>query len=248
VLSGIDLALHEGELVALIGPNGAGKSTLVRALAGTLPPSAGRVVLQNQDLAAWPRHEAARRIAVVEQSNEVALGFRVRDVVMMGRAPHQGRLHLPSQTDHDIVAEALEQAGIERLANRPVEELSGGEQKLVAVARAFAQKAEVLLLDEASAYLDPRHAVALYELAVSETRRRNVACLAVVHDLNLAAAYADRVVLMTNGSIEADGPIDEVMTYARLRSAFGVDLYVGLNEIDQVRYFVPRRGAAGSSC
>lgn len=241
-LRDVSLALVPGEMVVVIGPNGAGKSTLVRALSGTLAPTAGTVALFGTPIGELGAREVAKRLAVVEQTSEVAMGFRVADVVMMGRAPHQGPLQIPGATDYEIVADALERAGIAHLAARPVEELSGGEQKLVAIARALAQRAEVLVLDEASAHLDARHAVALYELALREVAERSVACLAVVHDLNVAAAFAHRVVLVRDGRIEADGSIEQVMTYGRLRDAFGVDLYVGFNELDDVRYFVPRRG------
>lgn len=228
-------------MTVVIGPNGAGKSTLVRVLAGTLSPSSGTVSLFGKPLAELRRADIAKRLAVVEQSSGVISDFRADEVVMMGRAPHQGSLKLPSQRDSEIVAESLERAGIAHLASRPVQALSGGEQGLVAFARALAQRADVLILDEASAHLDVRHAVSLYELALREVRERNVACLAVVHDLNVAAAFADRIVLLRHGSIEASGAVEEVMTYSRLREAFGVDLYVGFNELDDVRYFVPRR-------
>lgn len=242
-LSFASLSLLPGEMTVVIGPNGAGKSTLVRVLTGTLPPASGSVRLFGKDLAELGRRDIARRLSVVEQTSRLAVEFRAWDVVMMGRAPHQGSLKLPSQQDHDIVGEALARAGIEHLASRPVHALSGGEQGLVAFARALAQRADVLILDEASAHLDVHHSVALYELALREVRERNVACLAVVHDLNVAAAFAHRVVLMKEGRIEASGSVEEVMTYERLRKTFGVDLYAGYNELDDVRYFVPRRYA-----
>lgn len=239
-LAGVSLSLLPGQMTVVIGPNGAGKSTLVRALTGTLPLAAGSVRLFGQGLSTLGRGEIARKLSVVEQSSQLAIEFCAREVVMMGRAPHQGSLKLPSVRDHEIVDEALARAGIEHLAARPVHALSGGEQGLVAFARALAQRAEVLILDEASAHLDVRHAVAVYELALREVRERSVACLAVVHDLNMAAAFADRVILLRGGRIEASGAVEEVMTYDRLRRAFGVDLYAGYNELDDVRYFVPR--------
>ena len=240
-LRGVDLAVFPGEMTVVIGPNGAGKSTLVRVLTGTLAPTEGTVRLFGSSLAEQGRKELARRLAVVEQASQWQTEFTAREIVMMGRAPHQGSLLLPSREDHAIVDSALERAQIAHLASRPVHALSGGEQALVAFARALAQRAEVLVLDEASAHLDVRHAVAVYELALREVRERNVACLAVMHDLNVAAAFADRVVLLSRGRVEASGTIEEVMTYERLRKVFGVDLYVGYNELDGVRYFVPRR-------
>jgi iron complex transport system ATP-binding protein len=239
VLSDVSLALSPGELVVVVGPNGAGKSTLLRVLAGTLAPRLGHVTLFGQDLDRLERRAIARKLAVVPQSGDVAFGFRVEQVVMMGRTPHQGGLQLAGAADVEAVAEAMAMTGIAQLRNRSVAELSGGEQKLVALARALAQKPEVLLLDEPSAHLDPRHAVAIFELLVTQARHRGLACLAIAHDLNLAAAFADRIVLLHQGSVRAAGPVAEVMTEATLRDAFGVDLEIG--QVGSLRFFVPRR-------
>ena len=240
-LKGVDLGVMPGEMTVVIGPNGAGKSTLVRVLTGTLQPAEGTVRLFGESLSRLGRKELARRLAVVEQAVQWQTDFTAREIVMMGRAPHQGALLLPSREDRAIVSSALERAGIAHLASRPVHALSGGEQALVAFARALAQQADVLVLDEASAHLDVRHSVTVYELALREVRERDVACLAVMHDLNVAAAFADKVVLLAGGRVEACGTVEQVMTYERLRKVFGVDLYVGYNELDDVRYFVPRR-------
>ena len=240
-LTGVDLDVKRGEMVVVIGPNGAGKSTLVRVLAGTMRPLSGEVRLFGRSLASLGREAIARELAVVHQSTEPAEGFRVDEVVLMGRAPHQGRLHLATPADRAVVEASLARAGIAHLARRVFAELSGGEQQLVAVARALAQEPRVLVLDEASAHLDARHTMELYDRVRAEVDERGLACLAVVHDLNLAAAYAHRVVLLAGGKVVADGSIEEVMTYRRLRDAFGVDLYVGVNELDGTRYFLPRR-------
>ena len=241
VLRGVSLSVRSGELVAVLGPNGAGKSTLVRVLAGLHRPTSGRVTLGGEDVATLERRDVAQRLAVVPQSTEVALGFRVRDVVAMGRAPFQNALMAESASDRERVDDALERCSLASKAERPVDELSGGEQRLVAIARALAQDAPSLLLDEPGAHLDVRHAQAVYGLVRDEVDRRGLACVAVLHDLNAAAQYADRVVLMKDGVVEADGSVDEVMTWRRLGDVFGVDLYVGLNEIEGTRYFVPMR-------
>jgi iron complex transport system ATP-binding protein len=176
---------------------------------------------------------------VVPQGAEVAFGFRVEQVVMMGRSPHQGGLQLASVSDGAAVMDAMAKTGITHLRHRSVAGLSGGEQKLVALARALAQKPEILVLDEPSAHLDPRHAVSLFELLTSEVRRTGLACLAIAHDLNLAAAFADRVVLLHEGVVRATGTVAEVMTRANLADAFGLELEVG--DMGSVRFFVPRR-------
>lgn len=243
VLREVSLTVASGHLCVVLGPNGAGKSTLVRLLSGAVAPRAGRVLLGGQDVAGWDRQAIARRVAVVHQTVEVALGFTVREVVEMGRAPHQGAWMRASEADHAAVDRAMAACELSDLASRPVAELSGGEQKRVAIARALAQEAPLLVLDEAGAHLDVRHTIAVHELLRRELSRRSLACVAVLHDLNAAARYADRVVLLKGGRIVAEGTVPQVMTYRRLRDAFETDLYVGVNELDGTRYFLPFRPA-----
>ena len=244
VLREVSLRVEGGQLCVILGPNGAGKSTLVRLLSGALPPRVGRVVLGGDDIAGLDRRAIARRVAVVPQSVEVALGFSVREVVAMGRAPHQGAWMSASAADDAAVDRAVEACELGALAGRPVAALSGGEQKRVAIARALAQEAPILLLDEAAAHLDVRHSIAVHELLRRELSRRDLACIAVLHDLNAAARYADRVALLKDGRLVAEGTVPEVMTYRRLRDVFETDLYVGVNELDDTRYFLPFRPRA----
>lgn len=233
--------LYPGELLAVLGPNGAGKTTLVNTLTGLLPISSGSVHLFGSPLHSFPRRELAKRVAVVQQNVQLAFGFSVYEVVLMGRAPHQGALLSASENDHQIVSDALERTDLLHLANRTACELSGGEQKRVAIARAFAQQPQILILDEATAHLDVRHVVELHALVRRELRTHNIACLAIMHDLNEAAQNAHRILILKNGEVRAQGTIPEVMTYRILRDTFDVDLYVGVNELDQTRYFVPIR-------
>ena len=239
VLRDVTLCVARGELAIVIGPNGAGKSTLLRVLSGTLRPRAGTSRLFGQDVAALPRRDVARRVALVSQVSEVAFGYRVEQVVMMGRSPHQGGLQLASRDDRDAARDAMAKTGVLPLSNRPVAELSGGEQKLVALARAFAQRPEVLLLDEPTAHLDPRHGIAIFELVVSEVRQRRLACVAIAHDLNLAAAFGDRIVLLDEGRVRACGAVDAVMTPGHLVAVFGDELRVEATPAGPC--FVPRR-------
>jgi len=237
-LRDVSLRLHQAELCAVLGPNGAGKSTLVRLMAGLLPPVRGQVLIFGDSASELDRRELARQIAVVAQRSEVALGFAVREVVAMGRAPHQGVLLRRSRQDEQAVTSALATCDLAALAERPVAELSGGEQKRVHIARALAQGAPILLLDEAAAHLDIRYSIALYQLIRAEVTARRLACLAVMHDLNAAAQYADRVVLLKGGRIVADGTVAEVMTADLLRATFEVDIEVGTSA-DGRRYFLP---------
>ncbi len=242
VLRGVSLAVNAGELVCILGPNGAGKSTLLRVMAGTLAPSAGEARLLGERIGTWDRRRFARHVAVVSQMSEVAFGFTVRDVVMMGRAPHQDGWMQVNAADREIVQRAIQRCDLADLALRPVEELSGGEQKRVAIARALAQKPRVLLLDEPGAFLDVRHQVALYDLLAQAAAEEGLACVIVMHDLNIASQYATRVVLAKGGELLAVGSVEEVMTHGRLLKTFDADLYCGVNELTQTRFFLPMRG------
>ncbi|MFO0762799.1 MAG: ABC transporter ATP-binding protein [Byssovorax sp.] len=240
-LSEVSLTVHAGELCAVLGPNGAGKSTLVKLLSGAIRPRAGTVKIAGHDLGALDRRAIARLVAVVPQQVEVALGFTVREVVMMGRAPHQGAWMSATLADRQAVDRAAEACELLDLLDRPVSALSGGEQKRVAIARALAQEAQVLILDEAGAHLDVRHAIAINEVVSREIEQRGLSCIHVLHDLNAAAQYADRIALLKSGKIVAFGTVEEVMTYRQLKEVFEIELFVGVNELDETRYFLPVR-------
>ncbi|MBX3185995.1 MAG: ABC transporter ATP-binding protein [Labilithrix sp.] len=240
----VELRLGAGELVCVLGPNGAGKSTLVRVASGLLAPWKGSVHLLGGPIATLGRAAIARSLAVVEQMQDLAMGFSVREVVAMGRAPHQGTWMRASESDEAIVDDALERCDLEGLAHRPAHALSGGEQKRVAIARALAQGPKVLLLDEPGAFLDVRHQLDLYELLVKEVKERELGCLVVMHDLNVAAQFADRIVLMKDGRVVASGAVEEVMTWQTLKETFDADLYCGLNDLTGARFFLPMRGGA----
>jgi iron complex transport system ATP-binding protein len=240
-LRDVDLAVAAGEVVCVLGPNGAGKTTLVRVASGLLAPSAGQVRLLGHPLAELTRGQIASSLAVVEQMQEISGAFSVREVIAMGRAPHQGGWLRPSERDEAILAAAIARCDLGAVADRPARALSGGEQKRVAVARALAQEPKVLLLDEPGAFLDVRHQLELYELLAAEVKDRGLACLVVMHDLNVAAQFADRVVLMKGGRVVAAGAVPEVLTWQTLKETFDVDLYCGVNDLTGARFFLPMR-------
>lgn len=243
VVEGVSLVARAGEVVALLGANGAGKSTLLRLLAGLLKPAQGVVKLGGQAVDGMDRRAVARAVALVPQSERVAEGFRVRDVVAMGRAPHlEGWMRLLA-ADVAAVDDALGRCDLRAVADRAVETLSGGEQRRVAVARALAQKAGVLALDEPSAFLDVKHRLELYDLLVDIARRDGVACVVAMHDLDAAARVATRVVLLRRGRVVAAGPPDEVMLPAPLRETFDTDVDVVVHEPTGQRVFVARRAS-----
>ena len=226
VLQGIDLELRPGEVLGVLGPNGAGKSTLLGALSGELVPAQGRVLLDGRELAAWSGAERARRLAVLPQSSTLSFAFRVEEVVALGRLPHASGW----QRDGEIVAAALAAADATHLAGRSYLALSGGERQRVHLARVLAQlwpgaAGQVLLLDEPTAMLDPLHQHTILQ-AVQALAARGVAVLVILHDLNLAARYCDRLLLLERGRVQALGTPTEVLQAAALQAVFGLEVLV----------------------
>jgi iron complex transport system ATP-binding protein len=231
-----------GELVGLVGPNGAGKSTLVRLVAGLARPSSGEVRLAGLDPWAAPRREVARVCALVPQEPSVAWPFTVREAVMMGRAPRQGLLAVPSRFDRGAVDGAIDACDLAHLAGRRLDALSGGERRRVFFARALAQEPRVLLLDEPTAFLDLAHQVAAMRMA--EVAARGGLCVvAVLHDLNLAAAACDRLVVLARGRVVAEGAPGDVLTAERVREVWGVPVWRGAHG-ETGKPFVLPSGAA----
>jgi iron complex transport system ATP-binding protein len=231
VLRDLDLRVAPGEVVALLGPNGSGKTTLLRLLTGQLRPDAGTVTFADRPPAEWKREALARRVAVLPQQLELPVGFRVAELVEMGRAPHARRLFGSTAEDEHAVRRALADADALDLAERFADELSGGERQRVLVAMALAQEPELLLMDEPTLHLDLAHQVALLAAIRRLQAQRSMTVVAVLHDLNLAAEFAPRVVVLSDGRVVADGPPLDVLTPELVREAFGVEVEaIGIGE------------------
>ncbi|MEO7109084.1 MAG: ABC transporter ATP-binding protein [Polyangiaceae bacterium] len=243
-LDDVSFDLKRGELVAVLGPNGAGKTTLVRLLSGIQKTTSGNVTIFGVPIDSLERAAVAKKIAVVRQTEPIAFGFSVREIVMMGRAPHQTGWLRATREDEQIVNAAMKRMDVLDLADRQARELSGGEARRVAIARAFAQAPEILLLDEPGAFLDVRHQLALYDRLASEVKENSLACLVVMHDLNMATQYADRIVLLQNGKLIACGSPANVMTEARVHEVFGARLLTGVDSKSNAPYFLPVRESA----
>jgi iron complex transport system ATP-binding protein len=221
VLHDVSLAVGAGEMVALIGPNGAGKSTVLRVADGALRPSSGHATLDAVELSRMRARQRAQRVAVVPQEAPIPTGLFVREMVGLGRTPYTRVLLGPTQQDREAVNHAIVATGIGELTERFVDELSGGERQRVILARALAQQPRLLLLDEPTANLDLHHQVSMLELVRSLSREQGLAVLAAVHDLQLAALYCDRVVLMNQGRVVSQGSPEAVLTAPLLLETFG---------------------------
>lgn len=224
VLNGVTLAVERGELVALLGPNGSGKTTLLRLLTGTLRPDPGEVRFDGRPAHAWPRDALARRVAVLPQQLDLPEGFRVAELVAMGRAPHARSLFGSTAADARAIERALVDADALELAERQAGELSGGERQRVLVAMALAQEPELLLLDEPTLHLDLAHQVGLLATIRRLRAQRDLTVLAVLHDLNLAAAFAPRLIVLSRGAVAADGAAADVLQPGLVQTVFGVEV------------------------
>jgi len=222
-LDTVGLAMPPGEMVGLLGPNGAGKSTLLRVVSGTLRPTSGTVLIGGVPLDEYERPALARMMAVVPGQAAVPFAMRVEELVALGRLPHEHPLLGPRAVDRAAVEAAIERVSISHLRGRDVRELSLGERQLVVVAMAVAQGARLLLLDEPTVHLDLHHQVAVMELLRDLSTRDGVTVLAVMHDVSLASHFFPRLVLLSEGSVVADGTPGVVLTPARIRDIYRVD-------------------------
>lgn len=226
IIRGIDLSIERGSFHSLLGPNGSGKTTLVKLISGVLMPTSGSVRIFDESISNMSRRNIARKLAVVPQGTHVAFPFTAVEVVLMGRAPHLGGLSLEGAVDNEIAREAMEMTHTWEFRNRTMAQLSGGEAQRVILARALAQRTDVLLLDEATVFLDIKHQIEIMELIEKQNRERGITVLAVTHDLNMAARFAHRVTLIKEGTIFAEGTPESALTASNIHEVFGVRVEV----------------------
>ncbi|TAK16260.1 MAG: ABC transporter ATP-binding protein [Rhizorhabdus sp.] len=229
VLHGIDATIRPGALVGVIGPNGAGKSTLARAITGLVPLASGRVTIDGDDIGGLPRARLARRIAYLPQGQTVHWPLTVERLVALGRLPHLAPFSTVSATDALAIERAMERADILPLRRRIVTQLSGGERARALIARALAVEAPALVVDEPLAALDPGHQLQLMELLKAEAETGSLV-IAVLHDLAMAARFCDRLILIHEGRLIADGAPEAVMTAEYLRHCYNIRAWTGLIE------------------
>jgi iron complex transport system ATP-binding protein len=226
VLVELDLEIAEGTIVGVLGPNGTGKTTFVRLASAALRPASGGITLFGDPLLRLPARARARRVAVVPQETHPVFDFTVQEIVSMGRAPHLGAFGIERPADRAVSRDAMERCDVSELAARSFRALSGGERQRVLLARALAQEARLLLLDEPTAFLDLKHRLAVYDLLTRLHDDRGLTVVVVSHDINLAARYCDRLVLLRCGKVAADGTPSEVLRPEPIKSVYEVDVDV----------------------
>ncbi len=240
VLQGVDWSVRAGELWAVLGPNGTGKSTLLRSVLGGGPWARGGIHLLGRERSQWEARALARRVAWVPQTFESVEGFRGLELVLMGRSPHLGLWGLTSASDEALARAVLEELGVAALAERPCEAMSGGERRMLMLARGLVQEPALLLLDEPTAFLDVAHQVGALE-RVRTRVEAGLGAVAVLHDVNLAAAFATHALLLREGRVLAQGPVAQVLERERLETLYGVPLEMA-SAPSGARLFAPRAG------
>ncbi|UWG96928.1 heme ABC transporter ATP-binding protein [Dehalobacter sp. DCM] len=231
ILDTLSLEISKGSFVTIIGPNGSGKSTLLKNITAEYSPQQGVILLENQDIFKISKKNLARTIAVVPQDTGGDFAFSVMETVLMGRMPHQKRFESDSPKDLEIARWAMELTNVWHLRDRSVNELSGGERQRVIVARALTQEPRVLLLDEPTSHLDIQHQYELLELLDSLNKTKGLTIIAVLHDLNLAAQFSHKIILLDKGSIVAYGDPAEVLTVQNIRDSYHIEVALTTNEI-----------------
>ena len=242
VLRDLSFEVRKGEFFIIIGPNGSGKTTLLKILAGIDRSFQGSVALLQRPLTAYTRRELARRLALVPQLGAETFPFSVQEVLLMGRAPHMGLLGLESQKDRRIAQQAMRFTGVSHLGRRRLDQLSGGERQRVYLARAVCQEPAVILLDEPTAALDLAHQIRVMDLMARLREERGVTIVMVSHDINLAAMYADRLMLLKDGIRMAIGSPREIVTYQNIERTYGCRVLVGENPLGGYPQITPVPG------
>ncbi|MBN1120838.1 MAG: ATP-binding cassette domain-containing protein [Anaerolineae bacterium] len=243
VLKDISLAVQPDQILYVLGPNGCGKSTLLSCLSGIRKPDQGSILLDGIDLFSIAPEDRARKIGLIPQTHVPAFAYTVRDMVLMGRAPHLGLFDSPRRADYEIADQSLESVQLSHLRDRPYTELSGGERQLVMIARGLAQQCPIMLMDEPDAHLDPQNQHRVLEL-VAQLSGQGVSFVIASHSPNNALFYADRVLLMKDGASLAYGKVSDILTEPLLSTAYELDMAV-IGDVDEgipvPRAIVPRR-------
>lgn len=243
----LSFRIEKGSFIAIAGPNGSGKTTLLKMMSGLVRPGTGSVFFYGKDIKTIRRRDIARKSAWVPQSPEPVFGYRVKDLVMMGRAPHQGFLGLETRLDRKIANESMEQTDTLDLKDRFLTDLSGGELQRVFIARALCQSDELLLLDEPTSSLDPAHQIQIMNVLKELAKKRGSTIVMVSHDLNLCSSFAESLMLMKSGSIAGSGPPESVLNCHMLKDVYGCSFSVNFRKELGFSVVVPMPGNACSS-
>jgi iron complex transport system ATP-binding protein len=240
ILHEIQLEVDSGEIVALLGPNGAGKSTLIRSISGVIPIRSGNIFVDQKDVTSLSTMERARHISVVPQAISMPPAFTVWETVLLGRTPYLNFLGQTSAKDEAIARQALEQVDVFHLIDKRMDEISGGEQQRVLLARTLAQDTPILLMDEPTTHLDISHQIDLLKLITKQAKEKKLTVLVALHDLNLASMFADRIAIVQNGLLCVAGTPQETLTSEIINSVYQVPVHIVPHPETGVPFVIPK--------
>ena len=239
VLKDISFSVEKGQFISIIGPNGSGKSTLLKNLANIYSPLKGNIEIDGKNISNYNKKELARKIALVPQDTTLSYDFSVFDVALMGRFPYIGRFEKESEKDYKMVVDALKLTNTFHLRDRSINEISGGEKHRVIIASALIQEPDIIFLDEPTSHLDINHQIDLLTLLKNLNKEKNTTIILVIHDINLACRYSDKIVLMDDGKILSEGNPEEVITRENIEEAYGLNVIIEENPYTESLYIVP---------
>jgi iron complex transport system ATP-binding protein len=236
IINNLSFSIEKGSFSGIIGPNGAGKTTLFKAITGILPPKQGKILYENQNINQMPPKKFAQKVSVIPQITEVPFAFSVEEFVSMGRFPHVGRFEFLKKTDYLIIEEALTLTDLTALRKRSISELSGGERQRAIIAQSFAQQPNLLLLDEPTSHLDITHQIQILDLIKNLNKTKNLTVIIILHDLNLASIYCDKIILIDKGKIFKKGTPQDVLTYQNIEEVYKTIVVVEKNPLNSKPY------------
>lgn len=239
VLNNINITIEKGKFYTILGPNGSGKTTLLKLISKALNIDKGKVFIEEKDLYSIKSKQLAKKMAMVPQSTEIEFDFSVEDIVLMGRTPHIARFSAEGEKDFKIAREAMEITNTLTLKDKKINELSGGERQRVIVARAICQDTDIILLDEPISHLDIHHQIEIMNEMKQLNENKNITIVAVLHDLNIAAAYSDHMILMDKGRVHSFGRPEEILNEKAIKEVYGLQVYITKNPKTNKTFIMP---------
>lgn len=239
VLNEISFSVRKGEFISILGPNGSGKSTLLKTLNNIYKPWEGKILVRGKNIKELKKKELAKNMALVLQDNSVDYEFTVEDIVLMGRHPHKGRFQREDENDYKIISESLEMTNTTELRHRKITELSGGERQRVMIAKALAQRASIILLDEPTSHLDINHQIEILKLLKDMNKKKGTTIILVIHDINLGVRYSDKIIILNKGKILDKGKPEEIITKKNIESAYNIKVAIDRNKHTESLYITP---------
>lgn len=239
VLDEVSFNIKKGEFISIIGPNGSGKSTLLKTLNNIYNPWKGKIIIKGRNIKELKKKELARVMALVLQDNNIDYEFTVEEIILMGRHPHKGRFEKENKNDYKIIEESLEMTNTTYLRNRIITEISGGEKQRVMIAKALAQRPEIILLDEPTSHLDINHQIEILKLLKDMNKEKGTTIILVIHDINLGIRYSDKVIMLNEGKIIDIGNPEDVITKENIELSYNIKVEIEKNKYTDSLYITP---------